>query len=122
MDVWDRLARVNAKLHIFNGRVSGTLHVGRPTWAHVVFRGSKDETLPQTLERALAELERRQREGMPRTTQTAPCAACGVTDELRYIQSARKWLCAECRRGIRQMADERRRKNRRARLDGRLSL
>ncbi len=111
-EVFDLLSRTNAKLHVHGGRISGSLHVTRPTWAHVVFRGAKGETLEETLLRAIKELHRRMLEGMPRTLQTAPCAACGKTDGLRFIQSAKHWLCADCRRGIREMADERRRAKR----------
>ena len=113
--VFDLLSRANAKLHVFNGRISGSLHVGRSTWAHVVFRGGKGESIEDTLSRALKELTRREIEGMPRTMQTARCSACGKTAELRYIQSAKQWLCSDCRRGIREMADERRRAKRRKR-------
>lgn len=113
-DVLDLLSRVNAKLHVYNGRISGSLHASKPTWTHVVFRGSKDETIGETLLRAIQELHRRQLEGMPRTTQTAPCAACGATTELRYIQKAKQWLCPACRRGLREMSDERRRSKKRA--------
>lgn len=120
--VFDLLGRVNAKLHVSNGRISGSLHVSRPTWAHVVFRGGKGESIEDTLGRALKELTRRQIEGMPRTMQTARCSACGKTDELRFIQSAKQWLCSDCRRGIREMANERRRAKRRARPDAGLSL
>lgn len=80
--VLDLLSRMNAKLHVYNGRISGSLHTQHPTWTHVTFRGGKDETITATLDRAIAELHRRIIVGMPRTTQTAPCAA-------------RQWLCAE---------------------------
>lgn len=117
-DVFDLLGRVNAKLHVHRGRISGSLHTSQPTWTHVVFRGGQDEGIADTLRRALKELHRRQLEGMPRTLQTAQCAACGKLDELRYIQGAKQWLCVECRRGIREMADERRRAARRLKRVG----
>lgn len=113
-DVFDLLGRVSAKLHVYDGRISGSLHTSQPSWTHVTFRGAKDETIAETLRRALRELHRRQLEGMPRTTQTAPCAACGAVRELRYLQSAKQWLCDDCRRGLREMADERRRAKRRS--------
>lgn len=111
--VLDLLSRVQAKLHVDNGRVSGSLYAPHPTWTYVTFRGGKDETIADTLARALAELHRRMLTGMPRTTQTAPCAACGVTGLLRYLDGAKQWLCAECRRGLRSMSEERRRRQRR---------
>jgi len=109
-----RLACVSAKLHVYDGRISGMLHVQHPSWTHVQFRAAKGESVAETLWRALLELERRQLQGMPRTTRRAPCSACGRTDDLRYLQGAKQWLCAECRRGLRGMADERRRAKRRA--------
>lgn len=113
-DVLDLLSRVRATLHVFDGRISGSLHVSTPAWTHVQFRSGRDETLEQTLRRALRELHRRMLEGMPETTHTATCSACATVTELRYLSSARSWLCAECRRGLRQMAEQQRRKKRRA--------
>lgn len=112
-EVFDLLSRVDATIHICRERVSGSLHVIGPGWTHVKFRTSKGETIIETLTRALRELHRRQLTGMPRTTQTAPCAACGANHELRYIAGAKQWLCPDCRRGLRSMADERRRAARR---------
>jgi hypothetical protein len=121
-DVFDLLSRVDGKFHIYRGRISGSLHTMHPSWTHVVFRGGKDETMADTLRRALKELHRRQLEGMPRTTQTAPCSACGVSTELRYLQAAKQWLCADCRRGLRSMSDERRRAKRPPIQDNGLSV
>ena len=112
-EVFDLLGRVSAKLHVYKGRVGGTLHASHPTWARVALRGSKGETIQETLARGLAELHRRMVEGMPRTTHVATCGACGTTDSLRYVVSAKQWLCAECRRGLREMATERRRARKR---------
>lgn len=117
-DALDLLARVDAKLHVYSGHISGSLCVRRP-WAHVAFRGANNETIADTLMRALKELHRRQIEGMPRTTHTAPCGACGEITELRYVPRAKQWLCDECRRGLRAMGDDRRRARKRAAREGR---
>lgn len=115
--VLEWLSRTHARLHVRGGRVSGSLHSGpREPWAHVQFRQGKDETLVAALDRAIRELHRRLLEGMPQTRQTAPCGACGATTELYFLQSAKQWLCQDCRRGLRQMSDERRRTVKRKRL------
>ena len=120
VEVLDLLSRVQATLHINDGRISGQLYTPHPSWTVVKFRGAKGETIEDTLLRAIKELHRRQLEGMPRTSQTAPCGGCHVTRELRYIHGVRQWLCADCRRGLRQAAEERRRSRRRRLAEGRL--
>lgn len=115
-DVLDLLSRVDATIHICDGRISGTLYTRHPTWTSVKFRSSKDESIADTLRRALEELHRRQLEGMPRTTRIAICAACGAKTVLRCV--SKQWLCQECRKGLRSMGDERRRAKRRAGRNG----
>lgn len=116
--MFDLLSRVDAHVRIFRGRISGTLYTPHPVWTRVQFRGGKQESIADTLRRALRELHRRQLEGMPRTTHIAPCAACGATTELRYLQKAKQWLCQDCRKGLRGMDEERKRAKRRIGRNG----
>ena len=114
MDVLAALEQLDGTLHVDHGRMSGHL-AERHSGASVRFRYREGEIITTTLTRAISELQRRMCDGMPQTIRRGPCPGCGSTrSDLRYLQ--KQWLCAECRRGVRELADERRREERRRKL------